>query len=60
MERNFVAITVAGLAYYLWNHRRGKIEREEAVQKWFKNITTGRIPDSAITVASSPGQGRSF
>jgi hypothetical protein len=58
MEKNLVAVTVAGLAYFLWNQRRRKEEREEDVEKWFENITSGRIPDSAITVASSPGQGK--
>ena len=55
-----MAVTVAGLAYFLWNQRRRKEEREEAVEKWFENITSARIPDSAITVASSPGQGKGF
>jgi len=60
MEKNLVAVTVAGLAYYFWNQHRKKEEKEETAERWFENITTGRIADSSITIASSPGQGKSF
>lgn len=58
MEKNLVAVTVAGLAYYFWNQHRKKEEKEETAERWFENITTGRIADSSITIASSPGQVR--
>ncbi|CBY38052.1 unnamed protein product [Oikopleura dioica] len=58
MEKNLVAVTVAGLAYYFWNQHRKKEEKEETAERWFENITTGRIADSSITIASSPGQGK--
>ena len=60
MERNIVAVAVAGLAFYLWKREKGKEGKQEKIEKWFENLSPGRIPDSMITIASTPGQGMSF
>ena len=61
MERNVIAVTVAGLAVFLWRQSRSKGEnKEEKLERWFEKISLGRIPDSMISVASTPGQGTFF